>query len=149
MAKMSQEEQTLPKVTMAKLFKLESHEDFSFPNHFLDALKPKNGQYAIMILTPNTKIVRIIPTDSQKVFKIAIDINQLSPDFLKNIGNLFLELSLETLYSTGLCFIEERCIFDAYIDSKEFEKIDTEEVRQRILKFKGISAVDINVLEIQ
>ena len=138
-----------PQITMARMFKLESAKSIQFNPDFLEALKPEVGNYAVIILTPNTKIIRIIPTMTNKVYKIAIDIGQLTPDFLKRIGNLFLSLGLKALYSTGLCFLEHKCVFDGYIDAEEFDKIDVEELKKEIITIEGITGVDISILEVQ
>ncbi|MHA1125903.1 MAG: hypothetical protein ACTSO7_04785 [Candidatus Heimdallarchaeota archaeon] len=139
----------IPQITIAKMLKLEENKAVTLSTNFLVALKPEVGDYAAIILTPNTKIIRIIPTTTDKVYKIAIDIGQLTPNFLKKIGNLFLSLGLKALYSTGLCFIEDKCVFDGYIDAEEFERIDVEELKKSILEVEGITGVDVSILEIE
>ena len=81
--------------------------------------------------------------------KVAIDIDKLAPDFLRKVGNLFFELKLKTLYSTGLCFIDEKCIFDVYIDSIEFGKIDTEKLKNEIMSIEGISEINISIIDVE
>ncbi|NPE07035.1 MAG: hypothetical protein GNW80_02030 [Asgard group archaeon] len=137
----------IPKITIAKMHKLEPMKSLQLTDEFLDALKPEAGNYAVIILTPNTKIIRIIPTTTNKVYKVAIDIGKLTPDFLRRIGNLFLKLGVKALYSTGLCFMEEKCVFDGYIDSEEFKKIDVENLKTEILAIEGITGLDISILE--
>jgi len=139
----------IPRITMARMFKLEANQALQLNADFLEALKPEDGNYAVIILTPNTKIIRIIPTTTDEVYKISIDIEQLTPDFLKKIGNLFLSLGLRALYSTGLCFLEDTCIFDGYIDAEEFDRIDIKKLKEDILTIEGITGVDISVLEVQ
>lgn len=138
----------IPIITMASVLKLEEEKSIKLSEEFLHALKPEDGNYAIIILTPNTKIIRIIPTISSKVYKISIDIGQLTPDFLKRIGNLFLNVGLKALYSTGLCFVEEKCMFDGYVDSSQFEKISIDDLKKEILSVDGITGVEISILEI-
>ena len=149
MGKPLEEDKTeIPQITMAKMLKLEENKAVTLSSNFLEALKPVVGDYAAILLTPNTKIIRIIPTTTDKIYKIAIDIGQLTPNFLKKIGNLFLSLGLKALYSTGLCFIEDKCVFDGYIDAKEFEKIDAEELKKSILTVEGITGVEVTILDI-
>lgn len=137
-----------PTITMAHMFKLESEQSIQLNAEFLEALKPEVGNYAVIILSPNNKIIRIIPTMTNKVYKITIDIGQLTPDFLKRIGNLFLGVGLKALYSTGLCFLEDKCIFDGYIDAEEFDKIDIEGLKAEIMSIEGTTGVDVSILEI-
>jgi len=139
----------IPKITIAKMLKLEPKESVQLTDEFLAALKPEAGNYAVIILTPNTKIIRIIPTTTNRVYKVSIDIGKLTPDFLRRIGNLFLKLGVKALYSTGLCFMEEKCVFDGYIDPKEFEKIDVENLKAEIMAIEGITGLDISTLEVE
>ncbi len=146
---MTKKKVEIPQITMARMFKLEAEQALQLNADFLDALKPEEGNYAAVILTPNTKIIRIIPTMTDKVYKIAIDIGQLTPDFLKRIGNLFLSLGLKALYSTGLCFLEDKCVFDGFIDAEEFDKINIEKLKEDIMTIDGITGVDIKVLSVE
>jgi len=147
--KLEKNKSDIPQITIANVLKLEENKAISLSTNFLEALKPEIGDYAAIILTPNTKIIRIIPTTTDKVYKIAIDIGQLTPNFLKKIGNLFLSLGLKALYSTGLCFVEDKCVFDGYIDAKEFEKIDAKNLKKSILEIEGITGVDVSILAIE
>jgi len=101
-----------------------------------------------MILAPSTKIIRIIPTTSEKVYKVGIEIGKLSPDFLKKMGSLFMKAGIKTLYSTGLCFTQESCVYEGYIDSKEFKNVNMETIKEELADIDGVSKVDISVLEI-
>ena len=94
------------------------------------------------------KIIRIIPTSSNKVYKLSVDIGQLSSDFLRQIGNLFLKLGLKALYSTGICFVEEKCVFDGYIEATEFKKINIEDLKKELSSIEGVSGITITVLEV-
>ena len=142
-------EKTIPEITKANVFKLKPDQKLELSNEFLKALKPEVGNFAVIILTPNTKIIRIIPTSTEKIYKITIDIGKLTPDFLKRIGNLFLSLGLKALYSTGLCFIEEKCVFEGYIDSEEFESIDMNILKKEIMTVEGITDVDFSLLKVE
>ena len=135
-------------VTVAKMCKLEVGQPIQLPQTFLDALKPEEGNYAVMILAPSTKIIRIIPTTSDKVYKVGIEIGKLSPDFLKKMGSLFMKAGINTLYSTGLCFTQESCVYEGYIDSKEFKNVNMETIKEELTDIDGVSKVDISVLEI-
>lgn len=136
-------------ITIAEMLKLEPEKPVELTEVFLDKLKPEIGKFAVIILTLNNKVIRIIPTVTKKVHKIAIDIDKLAPDFLRKVGNLFFELRLKTLYSTGLCFVDEKCIFDVYIDSNEFEKIDKEKLKKEIMSIEGISEINISIIDVE
>ena len=139
----------IQKITMAEMIKLEPTKKIELSNDFLDALKFETSNYAVIILTPNTKIIRIIPINANKVYKIGIDISTLTPDFLREIGNLFIKLGLKALYSTGLCFLQEKCVFEGYIDSTETDKIKLKNLKEKLLAIKGITGVNVSILEVK
>ena len=146
---LTKNKEEIQNITIAKMLKLELEKSVELSEEFLNELKSDIGKFAVIILTLNNKIIRIIPTVTKKVHKIAIDIDKLAPDFLRKVGNLFFELKLKTLYSTGLCFVDEKCIFDVYIDSIEFEKIDAEKLKQEIMSVEGISDINISIIDVE
>ena len=135
-------------VTIAEMFKLDQKESVKLPDSFLNALQPDSGSSAVIILTPHTKIIRIIPTASQKVHRITINIGKLTPDFLRKIGNLFIEMDLKSIYSTGLCFFDTKCVFEGYIDSPDYERIDVKKLKKSIMKVDGITGIEFSTLEV-
>ncbi|MCF2142260.1 MAG: hypothetical protein K9W42_00980 [Candidatus Heimdallarchaeota archaeon] len=145
---MAEKKTNIPQITIAEVLKLDSEKSVELPSSFQEALQAVVGEYAVIILTTNNKIIRIIPTSSNKVYKLAIDIGQLSSDFLRQIGNLFLKLGLKALYSTGICFVEEKCVFDGYIEATEFKKIKIEDLKKELSSIEGVSGITITVLEL-
>ncbi|RLI69293.1 MAG: hypothetical protein DRP02_10930 [Candidatus Gerdarchaeota archaeon] len=145
---MAEKKTNIPQITIAEVLKLDHEKSVELPSSFQEALQAVVEEYAVVILTTNNKIIRIIPTSSNKVYKLAVDIGQLSSDFLRQIGNLFLKLGLKALYSTGICFVEEKCVFDGYIEATEFKKINIEDLKKELSSIEGVSGITITVLEV-
>lgn len=82
----------------------------------------------MIILAPNTKITRIIATNSDSVAKLNINIGKLSLDFLRQMGDIFIRLGIKTLYSTGLCFTPDTCVSEEYYDSTELQSVTTDKI---------------------
>ncbi|MCG3219686.1 MAG: hypothetical protein H7643_11920 [Candidatus Heimdallarchaeota archaeon] len=77
-----------------------------------------------------------------------INIGKLSPDFLRQMGSIFIRLGIKTLYSTGLCFTQDSCVYEGYIDSIELENVTKDEIKEEFIGIEGVSSVDIDVLTI-
>jgi len=135
-------------VTLAKMTVISEQEPIKLPDSFIDALKPEGKSHAIIILAPSTKIVRIIPTNSDTVAKININIAKLSPDFLRQMGSIFISLGIKTLYSTGLCFTQDTCVYEGYFDSTELTEISTDDIKNEFLAIPGVSTVTIDMLSV-
>ncbi|MFX1538544.1 MAG: hypothetical protein ACFFDI_30500 [Promethearchaeota archaeon] len=135
-------------VTIARMVSLESEKPIQLPADFLETLRPKDDSTtsAVMILAPSTKIIRIIPTKSGKVLKVAIEIGELSPDFLQELGVVFMRRKIKTLYSTGLCFTQDTCVYEGYIDTTDITFPESE-LKSDLEGIKGVSKVDIIMLE--
>ena len=133
-------------VTIAKMVSLDDSSPIALPVDFLETLKPKEGSSnAVMILAPSTKISRIIPSKSDVVLKVAIEIGELSPDFLQELGVVFMRSKIKTLYSTGLCFTQESCVYEGYIDQSDVS-MPTEKLQSELQGIKGVSQVVISTL---
>ncbi|MCK5050041.1 MAG: hypothetical protein KAR35_11775, partial [Candidatus Heimdallarchaeota archaeon] len=87
-------------------------------------------------------------TASNEVIKVKINIGKLSPDFLRQMGSIFIRLGIKTLYSTGLCFTQDSCVYEGYIDSIELENVTKDEIKEEFIGIEGVSSVDIDVLTI-
>ena len=53
---MAKKSKVIPKITIAKMLKLEPMKSVQLTNEFLDALKPDAGNYAVIILTPKIRV---------------------------------------------------------------------------------------------
>ncbi|MHA1115446.1 MAG: hypothetical protein K9W45_06415 [Candidatus Heimdallarchaeum aukensis] len=135
-------------VTMAKMTKLVAEEPIELPEEFLEALKPDGKSHAVLILAPNTRIIRIIPTESPEVIKININIGKLSPDFLRKMGSIFIRLGIKTLYSTGLCFTQSACVYEGYIDSEELKEVSIDTIKDELERIEGVSSVEVEHLTV-
>ncbi|MFX0209682.1 MAG: hypothetical protein ACFFDT_27120, partial [Candidatus Hodarchaeota archaeon] len=85
------------------------------------------------------------PTTSPEVVKVAIEIGELSPDFLQELGVVFMRSKIKTLYSTGLCFTQDSCTYEGYLDSSDLT-ISQEQLKDELAEIKGVSKVDITTL---
>ena len=134
-------------ITIAKMIQIQESKPISLPADFLETIRPKDVEEssAVMILAPSTKIIRIIPTKSPKVVKLAIEIGELSPDFLQELGVVFMRGKIRTLYSTGLCFTQDSCTYEGYMDSSDLT-ISQEQLRDELAEIKGVRKVDITTL---
>ncbi len=135
-------------VTIAKVTKLEADQPIELPEEFLAALKPDGKNFAVMILAPNTRIIRIIPTETNEVCKVSINIGKLSPDFLRKMGSIFIRLGIKTLYSTGLCFTQSSCVYEGYIDSEELVDVTIDKIKEELERIEGVSSVIVETLTV-
>jgi hypothetical protein len=139
-------------ITLAKVVKIQGKDSIKIeiPADFLESTmsgkeeEAKDG-FAVIIFTPSTKIIKIYPAKSGVVARIEVGINELTPDFLQEVSSIFLEAGIKTLYSTGVCFTSESCLYEVYVDKQDFpEGFD---LKTRLGEIRGVGEVKIDMLE--
>jgi len=138
-------------VTIASMAAFPLNNTLELPKSFVTTLKEMEGMeqpYGIMILNPSTRVIRITPTSSEEVVKISISISELSSNFLQQLGAILTRYKVKTLYSTGICFTQDDCCYEGYIDMSEFAETTPEQMQTDISQIKGISAVELEILSL-
>jgi hypothetical protein len=139
-------------ITLAKVVKIEGKDSIKIeiPSDFLESTMTGGEQHggegwAVIIFTPSTKIIKIYPAKSGVVARIEVQIGELTPDFLQEVSSIFLEAGIKTLYSTGVCFTSESCLYEVYIDKADFpEGMD---MRKKLKEVHGVAEVKIDFLK--
>ena len=138
-------------VTIAQMIKLKKSNPIFLSTEFIENLKPKETAkvWAVMILAPSTKIIRIIPTKSPMVKKVLVEYSQSDPDMLQELGVVFMRNKLKTIYNTGICMMHDPPCkpYEGYIESCDL-KISDYQLKQELLKIKYVRNVEITKLTI-
>ncbi|MHA2298939.1 MAG: hypothetical protein ACXAEU_22295 [Candidatus Hodarchaeales archaeon] len=141
-----------PSVTIGKMVSLDSKHDIpiEFPSEFVDAMSTKHGtSTAVMIFSPSSKNIRVFSTKSDKCYKVVIEIGKLSSDFLQELSVVFMRRKIEMIYSTGLCFTPETCIYEGFIDYSDIpEGVPIGELKADLERINGVINVETNLMEL-
>jgi hypothetical protein len=109
-------------ITIARMIKLKKNPStIVLPTEFIENLKSedKEKRWAVMIFEPLTKIIRTIPTKSSTVIKLYIElIEDLTPKFLEELGEILEKYDINTLYSYWVCSCPEHP-YVVYVDSTD------------------------------
>lgn len=136
-------------VTLAKLIKITSKSPTKLPREFLELLKLDSNEHAILVFAVSTQTIRLIPTKSDQVVKIVIEIGDLTPGFLDRLGRVLASYKVDTLYSSGICFTEESCIYEGYIDRSELTPTPLDQLESKLSEINGISSVNLSILTVE
>jgi hypothetical protein len=97
--------------------------------------------------------INIFPVENRSIKKILINLEDFSPDLVKNISNVFKKSNLSDyiLHSTGVCYSEEFCFYENYLTIEKIKgKIAIlDEMKNNLLKIPKVIDVfieDIPVL---
>ena len=98
----------------------------------------------LSIYSMNARAIYFFPVASD-VYKLSIQIFPLTPEIVAKIMNKISELATKIVYSTGLCFTQESCTYEGYLDSSDLT-ISQDELKQHLSEIKGVSKVEITTL---
>ena len=142
-------------ITNARVVKIQGENEISIniPANFLESTMagesddPGKFQYAVIIFTPSTRIIKIYPSKSDSVARIEVSIGELTPDFLQDVSSIFLETGIKTLYSTGVCFTSEACLYEVYCDKADLPaEVPIDDLQNRLKSIRGVSEVRVDFL---
>ena len=141
-------------ITNARVVKIKGENEISIniPASFLEStmgeeVDASRFNHAVIIFTPSTRIIKIYPSKSDQVARIEVEIGELTPEFLQDVSSIFLETSIKTLYSTGVCFTSEACLYEVYADKMDLPShITIDELKNRLKEIRGVSNVKIDFL---
>lgn len=139
-------------ITIAKVVKIEGKGsiNIAIPADFLESTMgsgqepERTGNWAIIIFTPSTRIIKIYPAKSGVVARVEVQIGELTPDFLQEVSSIFLEAGIKTLYSTGVCFTSESCLYEVYIDKSDFPA--NVDIKTRLGEIRGVAEAKVEFL---
>jgi hypothetical protein len=55
---------------------------------------------------------------------------------------------IKTLYSAGLCFTQETCVYEGYIDASDVH-LPEEQLEREFSSIKGVAKVNIDLLKMK
>jgi hypothetical protein len=109
----------------------------------------KSSNFYLLIYIPSDDIIKIsvFPCSNPSIKKILIRLKEFSPDLVKGISDVLKNFNLGdgTVHTTGLCFQQQDCFYETYLDSSNFKdrQLSLEEIRQEFLKVPRVEDVEI------
>ncbi|MFX1511097.1 MAG: hypothetical protein ACFFCQ_00710 [Promethearchaeota archaeon] len=135
-------------VTLAKIVPFSKDMPLNIPQEFIDAIEWKEPEkYGLLVATGNTQLVRVIPIKTDYVLKITAQLDEITPEMIQNIGSLFRQFSITSLYSTGLCIQKEACFYELYADPETLTG-DLEQLRVQLMELEAINDVSFEKISL-
>lgn len=136
-------------VTLAKIIQITEDSPVTLHSDFLEFLVMEKSEFAILVYSVSTRTIRLIATENDQVVKLIIEIDELTPGFLDSLGRVLTAHKVDTIYSSGICFTEESCQYEGYIDQKGLTLEVLEPLKSDLLKIRGIASVTLSILKIK
>jgi len=106
---------------------------------------------ALGVHLPQYNKVIIIPTKSDEVYRVIVEINVLSRDFWEGIHDVFYRNRIRTIYSSSALFTREGCRWEGYIDKREIDEngSDISHIINELREIDGVGDVTVNMLSLE
>ncbi len=130
-------------ITSGKIIELQAGKKIELPPDFIEALSTEEAEHALAIFSPSSRMIRIIPTKSEEVYKVSIEIGELTPDFLQKMGSIFMKHRLKTAYSTGICYYTDICVYEGYIAGSELKDVSIDTLKVELGEIEGVTNVTV------
>ena len=110
---------------MAKCFLTPLSENLKVPSEIFEELSPKGKNVVAVIPGKSKKISFFITNASQVLFiRLKLDKDSLNDKFFVSLRDTLKKLKMSNLFSTGLCFKDDICVWEGVFEFEEGKELD-------------------------
>ncbi len=117
------------------------------PKKIIQSLKKKPYFLLIYIIREDIVKINIFPIENKTIKKILINLKDFSPELVNGISNVLKDLNLSDyiLHTTGICYAEEFCFYETYINIANLNEINIslEKIKEKFSNIPKINNVKI------
>ena len=117
---------------LAQCFIQPFSQQIQFPSKIFNEILPL-GKNVVAVIPGDSKKLTFFLTNAKKILfvKLILDKSSLNEAFFTSLRETMIELKIENLFSTGVCFKEEVCVWEGVF---EFDKGDFNEIKDKLSK---------------
>lgn len=115
------------------------------PNSWISKFKGTiqyNDTKFALFMKNNPTTIRILTTNQSSATEFYLDLNNLEEDFLESLYSKLKSKKIDPLYSSGVCFVDDKCYY-LFIMSGTPSEEETKEILDDINKIRGIKKIII------
>ncbi|MBD3350087.1 MAG: hypothetical protein GF364_01215 [Candidatus Lokiarchaeota archaeon] len=121
------------------------------PSNLKETIKKSDNYLFIFIPGEEQAKINILPIGSLNIKKILIKLEKFSPDLVKGISEVLIELGLNDnlIHTTGLCFSKNReCYYETYVDlgKSDVNEFKEENIKENFLEVNRV--IDLCIINI-
>nr|MDO8111450.1 hypothetical protein [Candidatus Sigynarchaeota archaeon] len=127
----------------------EKLKSITVPQQVLDQFTADTNNY-LVIFNPRSDNLKIsiIPCRTREILKVLVHLTEFSPQTVKNIADIIYDLKISTVHTSGICFHEKECAYEAYIEmDKKGTIMNT--IKDKFSKIPQCKNVDLEIIKIE
>jgi hypothetical protein len=123
-------------------------EQLHLPHDVLGKITTNSKNFLVLFIPRADSLkINIIPCDAPEVLKILVNLSEFSPQTIKSIADIIYTLKISTIHTSGLCFRDDKCCYEAYVEVKGDKGKIQDDVRSRFLQIEGCKSVDLEIMK--
>jgi hypothetical protein len=136
-------------ISSASLLTRDALSTISIPEEALSKLTDTTDNFLVIFIPRSDNLkISIIPCKSSEILKILVHLTEFSPQTVKSIAEIIYDLKISTVHTSGICFHDLECCYEAYVEIQE-KKNDLKFIREKFLKIPQCKAVDLEIISTQ
>ncbi len=115
------------------------------PSDIFDEIQPMKN--VVAVIPGESKKLTFFLTNAEKVLfiKLILDKSSLNEVFFTSLRETMIELKMQNLFSTGVCFKEEICVWEGVF---EFDKGVYDEIKEKFSKVTHVKNAKFEELHV-
>jgi len=135
------------KISIGKILTKQDFMNTFFPDEVKMEINDSPFYLLIFISREDSIKISCFPANTNNIKKILIKLVEFSPDLVKGISTVLIDLNLskDILHTTGICYELENCFYETYLlgDSLDSETTSVDDIKEKFLKIEKIVDVEI------
>lgn len=130
---------------LAECFIQPFSQKIQIPSDIFDGIQPAKN--IVAVIPGDSKKLTFFLTNADKVLfiKLILDKSSLNEVFFTSLRETMIELKMENLFSTGVCFKEEICVWEGVF---EFDQGNFDEIQEKFSKVTHVKKAKFEKLHV-
>ncbi len=120
-------------------------ENISIPQEVIDDLAAISSLNKILSVYSSNARALYFFLVSSRVYKVCIHIFPLTPEIVAKIMTKISAIASKVVYSTGLCLVENRCLWEGFIQEKDLIE-DIDEIQSAMSAMSEIKEIEVKLV---
>lgn len=133
---------------LASCFIAELSSEIKIPEEIHNQLKPI-GKNLVAVIPGESKKLTFFLTNCTKVLfvKLLLDKSSLNESFFTSLRKTLRDLNMENLFSTGICFKDEICVWEGVFEFQDDSNFD--EIQKNMAQIQHVNKANFEKIELK
>ncbi|MHA1612972.1 MAG: hypothetical protein ACTSYU_13020 [Promethearchaeota archaeon] len=133
---------------LATCFISQLSSEIKIPPEIHEQLKPLGDNLVAVIPGESKKLTFFLTNCTRVLFvKLLLDKSSLNESFFTSLRTILQELEMSNLFSTGICFKDEICVWEGVFEFEDESKFD--QIREKMAQITHVNKANFEKIELE